>query len=97
MPAMHFYLLWPDGSEDCCYSPSTIIRQHLQVGMRYPIKEFEQLCAKALHDASDRVHEKFGYACSSAMEQLAAIQQKLITFSKTGDTFVTVTRITQAS
>ena len=32
MPEMHFLVRWPDGKEQRCYSPSLIVRDHLEVG-----------------------------------------------------------------
>lgn len=74
MPEMHFQVRWPDGREDTCYSPSLVVREHLQVGGSYPLPEFVHRCGIALHIASDRVRLKYGYACSRALDQLAQIE-----------------------
>ncbi|WP_413742707.1 MSMEG_0570 family nitrogen starvation response protein [Sodalis sp. RH15] len=76
MPAMHFTVRWPDSSVDVCYSPSTVIEQHLEVGKEYSVEEFTGLARLALQEASDRVALKFGYACSSAQDQSGAIELK---------------------
>lgn len=76
MPAMHFVVCWPDGSKDTCYSPSTAIGKHLQVNHPYVLEEFVTLATRALDEASERVKAKFGYFCSSAQDQSAAIVQK---------------------
>ena len=74
MPAMHFHLRWPDGLETRCYSPSLVIKDHLAPGTRYPLPVFLTETRSALHTASERVHAKFGFACSMALDQLAQIE-----------------------
>jgi len=81
MPAMNFIVCWPDGSKDICYSPSTAISNHLQTGHDYRVEEFVLLATRALDEASERVKAKFGYYCSSAMDQSAAITLKARQFS----------------
>jgi uncharacterized repeat protein (TIGR04042 family) len=34
MPEMHFVVRWPDGAEMRCYSPSLVVREHLEVGLQ---------------------------------------------------------------
>ena len=75
MPAMNFEITWPDGRTERCYSPSTVICEHLTAGQSYTVVEFSQRCELALHAASERVAQVYGYACSSAMDQLGRIQQ----------------------
>lgn len=74
MPEMHFQVRWPDGHESNCYSPSLVIREHLQAGHSYPLPDFVQRVHTALHIASERVRAKYGFACSMALDQLAAIE-----------------------
>lgn len=74
MPEVRFKIRWPDGTEESCYSPSTAIQRHLSAGQTYPIKEFLERARAGLNEASDRVAAKFGFACSSAMDQLAHIE-----------------------
>lgn len=92
MPAMHFVVCWPDGSKDTCYSPSTAIEKHLTVNHPYTLEEFVTLSTRALDEASERVKAKFGYFCSSAMDQSAVITQKAQQFN--ADQQVTVEAIT---
>jgi uncharacterized repeat protein (TIGR04042 family) len=75
MPAMHFHLRWPDETESRCYSPSLVIKDHFEPGARYPLHEFMSEVRKAMHVASERVREKFGFACSMALDQLAQIER----------------------
>jgi len=74
MPEMRFQVRWPDGHVDTCYSPSLVVREHLKVGGSYPVPEFLHRVGTALNIASDRVLAKYGYACSMALDQLAAIE-----------------------
>ncbi len=96
MPAMHFYITWPDGSKERCYSPSTVIMEFLQPGTAYTVAEFFTLSEQALLEASNRVQKKYGFHCSSAMDQLAQIQEKVGYFQNMLDQHVTVTKIIPA-
>ena len=80
MPEMHFHLRWPDGQESVCYSPSLVVREHLQVGQSYALPDFLHRTRTALNIASERVRAKYGFACSMAMDQLAAIEQQARAF-----------------
>ncbi|CAM3050226.1 MSMEG_0570 family nitrogen starvation response protein [Paracoccus nototheniae] len=79
MPEVRFTIRWPDGTEESCYSPSTAIRQHVSAGTAYPLPEFLDRARAGLNAASDRVAAKFGYACSSALDQLARIEARAAT------------------
>lgn len=74
MPEVRFTIRWPDGTEERCYSPSTAIRDHLAAGERYPLADFVARARAGLNRASQRVAERYGYHCSSAMDQLARIE-----------------------
>jgi len=76
MPEMHFQIRWPNGSTEECYSPSWVIEEHLAVGSDYPVSEFVARASVALNIASDRVRQKYGFTCSSALDQLARIQDR---------------------
>ncbi|MBH2008600.1 MAG: MSMEG_0570 family nitrogen starvation response protein [Xanthomonadaceae bacterium] len=75
MPAMHFELRWPDATQTRCYSPSLVIKDYFQPGTSYPLPQFMTQVREALNIASERVRAKFGFACSSAMDQLAQLEQ----------------------
>jgi uncharacterized repeat protein (TIGR04042 family) len=83
MPEMHFHVRWPDGRETACYSPSLVVREHLQPGTAYALPDFVQRVHTALHIASERVRAKYGFACSMAMDQLAAIEATAAAFQPT--------------
>jgi uncharacterized repeat protein (TIGR04042 family) len=86
MPEMRFDIRWPDGAIEQCYSPSLVIRDHLAVGETYTVPEFLRRSRIALTIASDRVREKYGFACSRAMGQLARLESIAGHFDdKTGD------------
>lgn len=74
MPEMHFKVEWPNGAIEDCYSPSWIIEEYLAVGQDYPVSDFVERVGVALEIASERVRQKYGFACSSALDQLASIQ-----------------------
>jgi uncharacterized repeat protein (TIGR04042 family) len=81
MPAVHFRIKWPDGTEANCYSPSTVIKDFLTPGERYPLGDFLARSREALQIGSERVREKYGFACSAAMDQLAQIERAALGFS----------------
>ena len=76
MPAVNFFIRWPSGEEEQCYSPSTVIHDYFKEGDSMPLGEFLVQVEKALKHASDRVVDSYGYACSSASDQLSKLQQK---------------------
>jgi uncharacterized repeat protein (TIGR04042 family) len=89
MPEMHFLVRWPDGDESRCYSPSTVVRQYLEVGRTYPLADFMQRSRTMLELGSERVRAKYGYACSSALDQLRELEERAAAFA--ADQPVTVT------
>ena len=93
MPEKHFDVIWPDGVEEKCYSPSSVIEQYLNVGQSYSVSEFTDITERALNEASERVRKKYGYACSSALDQLSKIKQNATQFENPDDVIVTVKRI----
>jgi uncharacterized repeat protein (TIGR04042 family) len=90
MPEMRFDIRWPDGAIEQCYSPSLVIRDHLVVGETYSVPEFLKRSRAALTIASDRVREKYGFACSRAMGQLATLESSAGRFDGKGVDRVTV-------
>ncbi len=75
MREMCFRIRWPDGVEDTCYSPSLVVKEHLDIGASYEPGDFLVRCRRALLIASDRVEEKYGHACSLALGQIARIEE----------------------
>jgi uncharacterized repeat protein (TIGR04042 family) len=74
MPEMLFQIRWPDGAIEQWYSPSLVIRDHLAIGQTYSVPEFLRRVRAALTIASERVRDKYGFACSRAMGQLARLE-----------------------
>lgn len=68
MPEMTFDVRWPDGRLQQCYSPSLVMHDYLSAGAEYTVADFVDRSATALHEASERVRAKFGFACTSAAE-----------------------------
>jgi putative flavoprotein involved in K+ transport len=74
MPEMHFLVEWPNGETQRCYSPSYVVEEHLSVGQEYAVPDFVERVARALHIASERVRARYGFACSSALDQLSIVE-----------------------
>lgn len=81
MPEMRFVVVWPDGSQEECYSPSLVIRDFFEEGQTYPLDEFLSRSREALTLDSDRVKLRYGFACSLALGQLARIEQRAALFN----------------
>lgn len=81
MPAVNFRVRWPDDSESDCYSPSTIIHDYLTAGEALTIAEFIDRSRSGLGAASERVRQRYGFVCSSAMDQLAQIESNCSKFA----------------
>lgn len=92
MPVVQFEVVWPDGKTEACYSPSCVIKEHFSAGKEYPLNEFLATSETALNAASNRVRERFGYACSSAMDQLGVIKTRCASYETTPNASVKVTR-----
>lgn len=69
MPETYIEIRWPNGKKEHVYSPSSIIRDYFQAGTELLLGDFEVRCIQALDHASERVRERYGYACSSAMAE----------------------------
>ncbi len=90
MPEMIFHIRWPDNSAEPCYSPSLVVREHLEVGATYPLPEFLGRCRIALQIASDRVQAKYGVPCTRAAAQLARLEARAATFADLPDPVVQI-------
>lgn len=82
MPEVTFRIRWPDGTEESCYSPSTIIQEYLSPRQDYALAEFLERSLKGLDHAARRVEEKFGYRCSSADAQAQTITRRAAQYGK---------------
>ncbi len=76
MPEMYLRLRWPDGAESDSYSPSSIIAEHFRPGERLEVQKFIDRARVALQAASDRVAERYGFACGRAAASLAELEAR---------------------
>jgi uncharacterized repeat protein (TIGR04042 family) len=90
MPEMRFLIRWPDGTAESCYSPSLVIKDFFSPGQDYALADFVGKSRTALNIASERVKAKYGFSCSSAMDQLARIEQAAATFAHLPDARVVI-------
>jgi len=90
MPEMRFTIRWPDGRQECCYSPSLVIKEHLEPGESYLLADFLDRSSTALGIASDRVRAKYGFPCTRALGQLALIEQACARYSDQADARVLI-------
>ena len=81
MPETRFKIQWPDGSQETCYSPSSIVKEYFEPGGEYALTDFLDRSRTALNIASDRVLAKYGRACGLAIGQLAEIEATAARFS----------------
>ena len=93
MPVMHFRVQWPDGTEANCYSPSTVVGEFFVAGQGYALGEFVERSREALNIGSERVREKYGFACSAAMDQLAQIEEQAGRFASDPQAVVKVVEL----
>lgn len=75
MPEIRFDIRWPDGTLERCYSPSLVVRELLPTG-KLPIFEFMARARAALQIGAERVRLKYGFSCSAALDQLAALERR---------------------
>ncbi len=80
MPETVFDLQFPDGATERCYSPSTVVFEHLDAGTALAVAELRPRLRIALGAAAERVKDKYGYYCSAASDQLAALEARLDAF-----------------
>ena len=76
MPEVIIKVRWPDQTTADYYSPSTAVHAHFAAGESYVVAEFLSRSRAAMLAASERVREKYGYTCSSAMDTLGEIETR---------------------
>ncbi|MGW3622941.1 MSMEG_0570 family nitrogen starvation response protein [Streptomyces sp. NPDC000880] len=96
MPEMYFRVRWPDGEIQRCYSPSTVVEDYLEAGTTYSVADFVERSRQALGIASERVREKFGFACTGASDQLALIEGAAAAYITVAQAHVTVEALLNA-
>lgn len=92
MPVVNFHIVWPDQNESKCYSPSSVITEHLTEGETYALHDFMTRTRAAMHAASERVRAKYGYAWSAAADQMEIIEQEALRYMHAQDAKVKVTK-----
>lgn len=83
MPETRFRIRWPDGVVEHCYSPSSVVADHLRSSQNYTIADFMDRARRALGLASDRVEQVYGHPCSRAHAQLDALETRQAQFPDT--------------
>jgi uncharacterized repeat protein (TIGR04042 family) len=78
---MTFSVRWPDGRVEDCYSPSLVMHDFLAAGTSYSVADFAHRSETALGIASDRVREKFGFACTSAAATTAQVRRSAASYA----------------
>jgi len=77
MPEVVLQLHWPDGEATRFYSPSTVIYDFFKPGDTLSIAELEQKGLAALHEASERVRKRYGFACTRTDEEAHKLKQMI--------------------
>lgn len=95
MPETFWTVRWPDGVEEKLYSPSSVVAELFEPGQSYPVPDFLQRARIAMERASNRVQRKYGFACSSAMEQLERIEARVAALGDRADAEIACLRISQ--
>ncbi|ORE91568.1 MSMEG_0570 family nitrogen starvation response protein [Acuticoccus yangtzensis] len=94
MPETFWTVRWPDGGEERCYSPSSVVAEIFAPGTAYPLADFLALSREAMRRASDRVEAKYGYPCSNARAQMVRIEARAAAFAGDDAARVTCLEIT---
>jgi uncharacterized repeat protein (TIGR04042 family) len=76
MPEVHFRIQWPDGAVEQCYSPSSVISEHISPDTDYTVADFMNRTRRALAQASKRVEQIYGHPCSLALAQTARFESR---------------------
>ncbi|MEJ6393527.1 MSMEG_0570 family nitrogen starvation response protein [Gymnodinialimonas sp. 2305UL16-5] len=97
MPETRFRIRWPDGHIEHCYSPSSVIADHLHIGGRYTVADFMARARRALTQASARVEQIYGRPCSLALAQAEAFEDRYATAGFADTAIVTCLDITPSS
>ncbi|MFQ6538870.1 MULTISPECIES: MSMEG_0570 family nitrogen starvation response protein [Aphanothece] len=88
MPEVRLTLQWPDGLTSELYSPSTVILQHLPPGETLSVAALQARGLEGLHQASERVRARYGFACTRTDEEATKLRQTLSAYG--ADQMVTI-------
>ena len=75
MPEVRLQLDWPDGQASTLYSPSTVILDYFKSDESLLVSELELRGIEALRAASERVRERYGFACTRTDEEASRLRQ----------------------
>ena len=89
MPEVRLQLQWPDGATSEFYSPSTVVLEYLRPGDALSVAELEQVGVQALHEASERVRARYGFACTRTDEEERRLRQRLVGYDSSATVRVT--------
>jgi uncharacterized repeat protein (TIGR04042 family) len=81
MPEVHLQLQWPDGQVSTLYSPSTVVLEYLRPGDELSVADLERAAMQALHEASERVRARYGFACTRTDEEERKLRQRLAAYA----------------
>lgn len=76
MPEVDVMLRWPGGERQHLVSPSRTITGAVMAGAAYPVDEFARRATVALEAGSERVRQRYGFACSAAAATAAEVQRR---------------------
>lgn len=93
MPETIWTVRWPDGAEERCYSPSSVVAEIFRPGETYELADFLARARTAMQRASDRVEAKYGFPCTRARGQLERIEARAADYAATPDAAVTCLEI----
>lgn len=79
MPEVDVLIRWPDGARQHLVSPSRSITGVLMEGASYPVEEFVRRTTGALILGSERVRQRYGFACSAAEATRAGVEARAAT------------------
>lgn len=96
MPEIRFLIQWPDGIQETCYSPSLVVKEYLESGSTYDLRDFISRSRTALTIGSDRVKAKYGMPCSLALGQLQALEARAQTYQDLADPKVQIVQFIPA-
>jgi uncharacterized repeat protein (TIGR04042 family) len=77
MPEVNVNIEWPDKQRDSIYSPSTVLLQYIKSGDYLSVQDFDERISEALQLASQRVYERYGFECTSAMSELDRLKARI--------------------
>ncbi len=77
MPEVHFRVRWPGGAEETCYSPSTVILEHLVAGESYAVPEFCSSYSRCARAGLERCAHATVTHAALPLDQLRQIEERV--------------------